>query len=81
MTLQQPGSGVMSMALVTPEGSADVQGSGQPPEAMLVSEGHVATIVIWVAHGDIWPELLLRTVSKSMILLQLGICNDVHGLS
>ena len=41
MTLQQPGSGVMSMALVTPEGSVDVQGAGQLPETMLVSEGHV----------------------------------------
>ena len=41
MTLQQPGSGVMFMALVTPEGSADVQRAGQPPETMLVSEDHV----------------------------------------
>lgn len=54
MTLQQPGSGVVSMALVTPEGFADAQGSGQPPEIILVSEGHVATraIVIWMAHAD-----------------------------
>lgn len=47
VALQQPGSGLMSVVPVATEGSADAQGlSVQPPETMLVSEGHVATKAI-----------------------------------
>lgn len=67
VTLWRLGSGVMSVISMATEASEDLQVSGQSPRTMLVPRGHVVS----GAAVTFWPELLLRAMFGSMVLLQL----------